>query len=478
MLQVFNYTLSHLITVNNGIAKIQEGNFRIIHVVRLVEYEEFLDSVKTIMEKKLPEDNIFQPSMEHELNQAYDMLRSIHPINITRKKRSINMLGTIWKVIAGTPDHDDFEILKRNINHSSENSNKQVEINSLLIERVNNITKITNEINKSLKNTESFGNVVAISIQMKLKIVKEELLNVKYAIQWAKKNVINSALLSKTEISKALQTLSNDKIPFGSIEEALEFSDIKVIYKNSTLFYLISIPLTDQEMFNKFIIRPVKKENKIVNINFKEIIKSGNKIYGIKNSCKIIDSTTICKRQDLVNISNNTCIPALMNNQPPLCEIAESYHIPSIEQLETDIILLNDFKGTLNDKEINGSYVIKFHNQTVMINGESYENLDSSNVIASAAVIQQTPLEEKFIEILSLEKLKQLHVSNTDRIKYLKTDSYINKSLIALVAVILLVIFKMCSKTTTNVTYQPNPPKSEAAALPRIPTNINNIPYF
>jgi len=43
---------------------------------------------------------------------------------------------------------------------------------------------------------------LAISFQNQVRLIKEEVVNIKYAIQWAKLNMINTFLLSEKEINE------------------------------------------------------------------------------------------------------------------------------------------------------------------------------------------------------------------------------------------------------------------------------------
>jgi len=54
----------------------------------------------------------------------------------SRAKGVINELGTLWKWIAGTPDHDDLITVKNNIDDLIQNNNNQFVINSKLFKEI------------------------------------------------------------------------------------------------------------------------------------------------------------------------------------------------------------------------------------------------------------------------------------------------------------------------------------------------------
>jgi len=61
-----------------------------------------------------------------------------------RHARSINLLGTALKVIAGTPDFDDWEQNKFKQGQLINSANRQIEINTKLQSRLNEIKAFQN----------------------------------------------------------------------------------------------------------------------------------------------------------------------------------------------------------------------------------------------------------------------------------------------------------------------------------------------
>lgn len=90
-------------------------------------------------------------------------------------------------------------------------------------------------------------------------------------------------------------------------------------------------------------------------------------------------------------------------------------------------------------------------------------------ISASPQIVQQSPLEKQYIEMLSLEKLKQFHLNNTNKIEFLETEAIINKSLAVIILIILLLtitLSKLICKTRKIIFH--NIPTSKH-------TNENNI---
>lgn len=94
-----------------------------IHIIDLEQYETILDQIyETIIRDITKRDNNYQ-FLVHEVDTLYKMLKELSPI---RKTRSIEILGTAWKWIAGTPDHEDFQMISDRVNGLLENNHRQI----------------------------------------------------------------------------------------------------------------------------------------------------------------------------------------------------------------------------------------------------------------------------------------------------------------------------------------------------------------
>lgn len=85
------------------------------------------------------------------LNLASSLFSQLAPHKII--KRGINELGTIFKWISGTPDHNDLITLQNKINDLVENNNKQNQINSAIFKEIQKVTNLL----ENLKLDEEFA---------------------------------------------------------------------------------------------------------------------------------------------------------------------------------------------------------------------------------------------------------------------------------------------------------------------------------
>lgn len=264
-----------MVTINVGQAKVEEGHLRLIHIIEIPQYEDFVNKLRSLLENDLIKKHSSFQFLKYELNQIQDIINNIKPL---RLKRSIDIIGTAWKWLAGSPDHDDFELIKNKINNVLENNNKQILINKEYTERINKLISMINDLKDLIKKYSKVTDQMTFNIQYKLKIMKEDLINIRYAIHWAKQNIINSMILSKSEIKLVTETLEKGKLPYISAEEALDFASLKIITNGTCIFYIINIPLTTNETFEKLVIKPIKRNNMINEISYNNILRNKNKI--------------------------------------------------------------------------------------------------------------------------------------------------------------------------------------------------------
>ena len=223
-IQILDYSKSQLISIHLGQARLQNGNFKLIHILELDEYEKATDDLQTEINRKILKNSTILPFLLHDVHRIKNQLKRMKP----RTKRSINILGTAWKWIAGTPDHEDHKIIVDKMNDLLTNNERQRIINKDTIERINILTNTTNLILKTVQSLKEVQKTVEESIQNKLNIIKEEVTNIEYALQWAKIGIINSFILSEKEINEAKEFLDLEKFPYNNLEEALGFATIKI----------------------------------------------------------------------------------------------------------------------------------------------------------------------------------------------------------------------------------------------------------
>lgn len=296
---------------------------------------------------------------------------------------------------------------------------------------MNKLTELSNQLTNAIKKDSEFNNEVAINLQIHARLIKEEIINIKYAVQWAKINVINTFLLDESELENVFTQFKNANTPLNSIEEMMEFADVSVLHNKTTMLYIVKIPIVQQENFNNLIIRPVVKNNKIVNLKFNEIFQNQDQILGINKNCKSINKLKICDKSNIVSLRYDNCLARLLIGEHAMCEFSNADHIPVIEEIDSTRIILNNFNGSVryngSRQHLDGTYLINFWNSTIQINNREFSNTETTLMKMMPPVIQLTPTETEHLRILSLEALEALHINNTEQLQLLRTHTSIDR---------------------------------------------------
>lgn len=361
-MQILDYSNSQIISINTGYAKLQTGTFKLIHTIETDNYQNLINKIELSLYHNVSRTHPLYPFLSHETDQLQSHRDRIKP----RIKRSLNFIGSAWKWIAGNPDHDDFEIIEQKMNNVLQSSNRQVLINKLSMENINDLAKTTNQIVKYIKSNEIVNESFIATLKYKIQILKE-LLNIHYAIHWAKAGIINSFILTNNEINIVKQIFEKESIPYI----AFEFSEAKIASSNSSLIYIVSIPTTDVNFCNKLLIKPTKFDKFVNKIQYKEALICNNSTFGIRNPCKSYNKLTICNTEDVKNIDNDTCVTNLLRSHTSNCTLINNNHIPTVEEIAPGTLLLNQLNDTvhINDqpRNLTGTYVIQYHNVSIIV---------------------------------------------------------------------------------------------------------------
>lgn len=408
-----------------------------------------------------------------------------------RSKRSLDFLGSAWKFIAGSPDAQDFEIIKEKINNSLNTNNNQIVINKIIMEKINEIVNTTNYINSKLNNENDIQNDIILNVELKLGLIKEEIVNLEYALHWAKANIVNSYILSNIEVNKIQEILNKEEMPYLNIVQALEFAQIKIASNNALILYIINFPTTSEKPCKTTLIKPIKKGKTIKKITHENVLVCKNKIYEIQVSCLTFYQLTICPKKNLADITDSKCIPHLLYSRPSNCTSINNHHVPSIQEITPGLVFLNQYDGPveINGEEIalNGSFIIHFQNASVRLQDQLFESTEISGYKPLPAVLQPVVTKKYSEELLSLQMMKELNVNNTNYIKLLETKNKFNTVIILCIPIILLAIYflikvkKRClTKVATEVTeltepiMEGNPTSSpKVIGIEDIPNHLN-----
>ncbi|XP_049301875.1 uncharacterized protein LOC125775383 [Bactrocera dorsalis] len=354
---------SPLVTIKQGQGKVSKGTYKIIHTIDLNEYEKIAHEIRLTINHEISKTSILLPQLKHQLSEIDNLLSQLRTKNITIQKRSINWIGSAWKWLAGNPDATDWDRILSTTHELTENSNIQYTTNEYLIKANNKIldsyNTIMDEISKD--NRELFEQ----TLYNRLGIVKDEIAKIIMATQLAKQGIVHSQILNKEDIANVLS--QTETLPFRNELQALKYAEPSMIVKDSLLLYVISLPQTEDIIFNNIIIRSTVKHLKRVYLEFTNLFISQNDKYGILGKCIEIDDTKICKRNQLQKLDKTHCIAQIHSGEKALCDY-QYENKAIIELIEEGTLFLSNFIGNITynntSLKLNGTFLINFINET------------------------------------------------------------------------------------------------------------------
>lgn len=368
------------------------------------------------MISKFAETTMYRDILKQQHEEISHIMRSLEIPK--RHSRSIDFLGSALKFVAGTPDHDDFKLLLTKQNILIENNNKQTKINSVLQTRINEITEQINTIKKYFPKDNVINNIEKTHLFEYLSnrnnLIVNYLNNIVLSIVLAKHNLVNPLILDEIDIKNLIE---NENLHSISINNLLLASKIKVLQNATSIHYILKVPkLIKLCIFLK--LYPVSHNNTIVKLPVQQAAKCDDATYPIAD-CVTTTNEQICKP------FSSKCLTELLNNNSAACETQSSYHLPSVQQIEDGIIILNDvYETTIEDKHqisVKGTLLIMFPD-TIKINQTTYTARKNTTIIEAHP---PKTVSLKFLDHdhqISLPYLHKLSIENTNVIQSLSDD--------------------------------------------------------
>lgn len=327
-----------------------------------------------------------------------------------RHARSINFIGTALKVVAGTPDADDFENLRVNQKQLIDSNNRQIEINTKIqiqIEKLTNtINTILMETKKHQIDTENLFEVLLARNRM----ILMELQNLILSVTLAKVNIVNPTILDQEDLNFLT---NNEQYTNISISALMDVSSIKVILSEEFLYFIIRYP--KPELFCKKIsVFPVPHLGKIIQLSGTNTVADcGTHTYSVGN-CQPTLSPTYCRL-----LQNTSCAQQLVSGVMAHCS-TQYNHLSPVMEIDDGIIVISDSVVNVEEdnhekRTLNGTYLITFNN-SVTINGSLYVN--RNNVIKRKPGTPTFPLIN-VTEHKTILSLPLLHEMNMENLRYI-----------------------------------------------------------
>lgn len=427
-----------IITVKQGAGRIINGNFKLVHVINLTDYEDLIDRIATSLNSIDPASNL-RPQLIHQTKQIKQLLSELKAQK-SRSRRSVDWIGSAWKWIAGSPDATDWDQIIKSQNQIIDNNNQQYKINNELMNTAHEILKEYNKI-VDLLHDDSEEKTHQILFN-RLTLIKEEIKEIIRAAQLAKAKIINTNLLDKEEIGRLVAEI--ETLPYSNDIEAIEYAEPQMIAKESIILYVISIPKTSKQDYNHIAVRSTIRNDKQIHLEYNELLVNQNEIFGITRKCKPFRDTTLCEKNCLKEINNDHCINQLIRGLNAGCDYQFNKN-QVIETLNDNTIFLSNFNGTIfynnTNKYLEGSFLIQYSNETIRIKNTTFISREIKKTQVLPAVLQ-TNITERSMKI-DTGYLHNLHLNNVNQLQKLFTKhqkaAFIDLGIIFIIFIIIFV---------------------------------------
>lgn len=145
--------------------------------------------------------------------------------------------------------------------------------------------------------------------------------------------------------------------------------------------------------------------------------------FGILSKCDRIGNITICKKNQLEELTNKHCITKLLRGQHAECEYEFSKN-EIIEEINDNTIFLDNFSGEIfhrnSTKHLTGTFMIQYNNETLRIKNKLHTNKEVRSLQVMPSVLQTRPIETNVK--LDVNYLHDLHLSNRLQLHQLRTN--------------------------------------------------------
>jgi len=326
-----------------------------------------------------------------------------------RVARSLDFLGAALKVVAGTPDAEDFEKIKFNEFQLINANNRQININSKVQDQINNITSTVNQLLRSAKGTQVDTGHLYEMLLSRNRMISMELQNLLLAIALAKANIVSPSILDHAD----LEDIWIEEPTDTPIKDLLSVASVKILQSDNLLYFVIKFPIIKSSCI-KITVFPVSHHDTMLRLEDKIIADCNGAIHTV-NNCSTTSGATFCQLA-----VRRSCAQELHAGGIAHCDIQHSDLHP-ITRVDEGIIIVNDRPARVSVDNgtyihIRGTHLITFI-ESAVVNETRYVNNDRAQKrvpgVASSPSLNIT-MEHN---ILSLPYLHRLSERNLEHIK-------------------------------------------------------------
>lgn len=497
-----------LVIIPLGKARIKLGYARVIQPIAINSFQEIVNNFDKLVNQRMYNNQLYKLLQNKNvlLQQTFSKINQEY-----HRVRRWDTIGTVFKWIAGTPDANDLQIINSTMNQLIQDNNNQVYINNAVSGRIQQISKIADDLlqlNHKSKNQHTVE-LNLLTMLLNIDTTQHHIEELEDAIVLAKHGIPTSRILSIKDYIKMKTFLEKANIHINSYEDLLSKSVAHVITNKTHIIYMLKIPQLSNEEYDYEYVDPLIQNEKKISIKYNYILKNDSYIYEIQNKCPEEADMFVCEAEALQ--IPDLCVTNLVRIQHADCSYEKVYTTGIIKRINDGTILLNNVNVKLKSvcsnhtQHLTGSFLIQFENCDMYLDNNEYTNFILE--ISTNSYRPTTGLlvyEEAVIDIPPPEYLTNLTLKHRNMLQhvYLQNESFkwklnlFGSVSIGMIVIIIItitiyaVVSKFLNKTQIQVVLptQPGPSEpnettnettNEAAIYPDIsPERYNEIQKF
>ncbi|XP_065091394.1 uncharacterized protein LOC135712347 [Ochlerotatus camptorhynchus] len=344
-------------------------------------------------------------------------------------------------------DHNDLEHISKTISDLQINNkmlinenNEQFKMNLQLQNRINSIINRLNQqqsqITKNIKtarlenNTDKNFKILreVMKINYNLDHLRSHLENLFESVQLARLNIIPKQILSVEELAFVSDILEKQNIIPTSIEQTYEFLDLSAFYNNSKLIFIVSIPRIENSTHVQFLLELLPISNKTLKLPASVALHNGNRTYFIREECRNIGKTRLCNLNNLIDFTGDTCYSNLLKGLSGNCTFTSCHQPQTIKRITDNHIVITDIHNIeinsncgLTKRNLSGTYLIEFHNCSIVINGTEYYNAEMHKSEPTIVMsLDGLHINQQTLEIHN--NIEEIHIRNRHQMDTITTE--------------------------------------------------------
>lgn len=406
-----------------GPARISNNYLRLIHRIDLKIIDETIQNLNNEAQDKMNSKSLMSSLIKVKIDKLNLTFRKLQPYSRVKRWEK---LGEIWKYVSGSPDAEDLRIINKTSNSLVDQNNKQITINHIFENRLNNIS---NDILGMLKDynslaSETFTGFDSVNLLFNIDELIKQLEYIEEAIDLARQNIPSSRIISSLEMEAAQQFFKHNGLEATIAENILDIASAYIIYSKDIIIYILKVPRIKNAEYSLNFVESVISTNRTRIHLASNYYLSGPKFHTIKEPCSKYRNIYICPSSLLEPMAE--CIQQIIKGETAQCPTERVYSNNSIRRIDDGNILINDADVILASncsnqrRELKGAFLIQFSSCMLNLNGEEYSNnnleIPAKSFIPTTGVKVNSTI---IINRIPLEYLQELHTEQRHHIHHL-----------------------------------------------------------